>query len=150
MRVVIQRVRHAHVLINNKEKRSSGPGLMVLLGIEHKDDDTDVAWLANKVLNLRIFSDEEGVMNKSLLDTGGDLMVISQFTLMAATKKGNRPSYINAARHDHAIPLYDLFVKTAENTLSKEVITGIFGADMQVELCNDGPVTVWIDSKNRE
>ncbi len=150
MRVVIQRVQYAHVLINNEEKRSSGQGLVVLLGIEHNDDSSDVAWLVNKVLNLRIFNDEKGVMNKSLLDMGGDLMVISQFTLMAATKKGNRPSYINAAKHEHAIPLYKMFVQLAENSLSKKVITGSFGADMQVELCNDGPVTIWIDSKNRE
>jgi len=150
MRVVIQRVQYAHVLINNEEKRSSSQGLVVLLGIEHNDDSSDVAWLVNKVLNLRIFNDEKGVMNKSLLDMGGDLMVISQFTLMAATKKGNRPSYINAAKHEHAIPLYEMFVQLAKNSLSKKVITGSFGADMQVELCNDGPVTIWIDSKNRE
>jgi len=150
MRVVIQRVQYAHVLINNEEKRSSSQGLVVLLGIEHNDDSSDVAWLVNKVLNLRIFNDEKGVMNKSLLEMGGDLMVISQFTLMAATKKGNRPSYINAAKHEHAIPLHEMFVQLAENSLSKKVITGSFGADMQVELCNDGPVTIWIDSKNRE
>lgn len=150
MRVLIQRVKNAHVLINKKEKRSSGRGLMVLLGIEQTDEQADVFWLVNKVLNLRIFDDESGIMNKSLLDTNGDLMVVSQFTLMAATKKGNRPSYTRAAKHDHAIPLYELFVRMVQQELSTPVITGSFGADMEVGLVNDGPVTIWIDSKNKE
>jgi D-tyrosyl-tRNA(Tyr) deacylase len=150
MRVVVQRVKHAHVLINKKEKRSIGEGLMVLLGIEHEDESNDVQWLVNKVLNLRIFADEAGIMNKSLLEIKGELMVVSQFTLMAATKKGNRPSYIRAAKHQHAIPLYELFVNTAETNLQSKVATGSFGADMEIELVNDGPVTIWIDSKNKE
>ena len=150
MRVVVQRVKHAHVLINKKEKRSIGEGLMVLLGIEHEDKSNDVQWLVNKVLNLRIFADEAGIMNKSLLEIKGELMVVSQFTLMAATKKGNRPSYIRAAKHQHAIPLYELFVNTAETNLRSKVATGSFGADMEIELVNDGPVTIWIDSKNKE
>lgn len=149
MRVVVQRVKNAHVLINKKEKRSIGVGLMVLLGIEHEDESNDVQWLVNKVLNLRIFADEAGIMNKSLLDIKGELMVVSQFTLMAATKKGNRPSYIRAAKHQHAIPLYELFVNTAETNLQSKVATGSFGADMEIELVNDGPVTIWIDSKNK-
>jgi D-tyrosyl-tRNA(Tyr) deacylase len=150
MRVVVQRVKHAHVLINKKEKRSIGEGLMVLLGIEHEDESNDVQWLVNKVLNLRIFADEAGIMNKSLLEIKGELMVVSQFTLMAATKKGNRPSYIRAAKHQHAIPLYELFVNTSETNLQSKVATGSFGADMEIELVNDGPVTIWIDSKNKE
>lgn len=150
MRVVVQRVKNAHVLINKKEKRSIGVGLMVLLGIEHEDESNDVQWLVNKLLNLRIFADEAGIMNKSLLDIKGELMVVSQFTLMAATKKGNRPSYIRAAKHQHAIPLYELFVNTAETNLQSKVATGSFGADMEIELVNDGPVTIWIDSKNKE
>ena len=149
MRVVVQRVKNAHVLINKKEKRSIGVGFMVLLGIEHEDESNDVQWLVNKVLNLRIFADEAGIMNKSLLDIKGELMVVSQFTLMAATKKGNRPSYIRAAKHQHAIPLYELFVNTAETNLQSKVATGSFGADMEIELVNDGPVTIWIDSKNK-
>ena len=150
MRVVIQRVKHAQVLIDQKEKRSSGPGLLVLLGIEHADEAADVFWLVNKVLNLRIFEDAQGIMNRSLLEVEGELMVVSQFTLMAATKKGNRPSYIRAAKHEQAIPLYELFVQKVQESLSSKVVTGTFGADMQVELTNDGPITIWIDSKNRE
>ena len=150
MRVVIQRVKYAQVLIDQKEKRSSGPGLLVLLGIEHADKETDVFWLVNKVLNLRIFEDAQGIMNRSLLEVEGELMVVSQFTLMAATKKGNRPSYIRAAKHEQAIPLYELFVQKVQESLSSKVVTGTFGADMQVELTNDGPITIWIDSKNRE
>ena len=150
MRVVIQRVKHAQVLIDQKEERSSGPGLLVLLGIEHADEAADVFWLVNKVLNLRIFEDAQGIMNRSLLEVEGELMVVSQFTLMAATKKGNRPSYIRAAKHEQAIPLYELFVQKVQESLSSKVVTGTFGADMQVELTNDGPITIWIDSKNRE
>jgi D-tyrosyl-tRNA(Tyr) deacylase len=150
MRAVIQRVKYAQVLIDQKEKRSSGPGLLVLLGIEHADEEADVFWLVNKVLNLRIFEDAQGVMNRSLLEVEGELMVVSQFTLMAATKKGNRPSYIRAANHKHAIPLYNYFIKKADSILKSKVVTGNFGANMKVTLENDGPVTILIDSKNKE
>ncbi len=150
MRVVIQRVLRAHVLINQKEKREIGEGLVVLLGIETADEPTDVLWLANKVVNMRIFNDGHGVMNQSLLEREGSLLVVSQFTLMAATKKGNRPSYIRAAKHEHAIPLYEFFLKTAQEKLSKKIVSGTFGADMEVALVNDGPVTIQIDSKNKE
>ena len=138
MRVVIQRVLRAHVLINQTEKREIGEGLVVLL------------WLVNKVVNMRIFNDAHGVMNQSLLEREGSLLVVSQFTLMAATKKGNRPSYIRAAKHEHAIPLYELFLKTAQEKLGKKIVSGTFGADMEVALVNDGPVTIQIDSKNKE
>ena len=150
MRVVIQRVRKAQVTIEQKSTENISSGILVLLGIEMADDTTDVDWLVNKVLNLRIFEDANGVMNKSLLDVQGELMVVSQFTLMAATKKGNRPSYIRAANHEHAIPLYESFVKKSEAVLGAKVATGTFGAMMQVALENDGPVTLWIDSKNKE
>ena len=123
---------------------------MVLLGIECGDDESDVIWLTNKILNLRIFSDVSGLMNKSLLEFKGELMVVSQFTLMAETKKGNRPSYIRAARHEQAEYLYELFVKKARASLSSNVVTGKFGSHMEIELVNDGPVTIWIDSKNKE
>ena len=125
-------------------------GLLVFLGIENEDDFSDLEWLVNKLLNMRIFNDENQVMNRSLLDIMGELMVISQFTLMAATKKGNRPSYIRAARHEIAIPLYEQFLILAEERLGKKVARGVFGADMKVSLINDGPVTIIIDSKNRE
>ena len=125
-------------------------GLLVFLGIENEDDFSDLEWLVNKLLNMRIFNDENQVMNRSLLDIMGELMVISQFTLMAATKKGNRPSYIRAARHEIAIPLYEQFLILAEERLGKKVAKGVFGADMKVSLINDGPVTIIIDSKNRE
>ena len=150
MRVVIQRVLRAHVLINQTEKREIGEGLVVLLGIETADEPTDVLWLVNKVVNLRIFNDANGVMNQSLLDRDGCLLVVSQFTLMATTKKGNRPSYIRAAKHEHAIPLYEFFLKTAQEKLVKKIVSGTFGADMEVTLVNDGPVTIQIDSKNKE
>ena len=127
-----------------------GKGLLVFLGIENEDDSSDLKWLVNKLLNLRIFNDENQMMNRSLLDIMGELMVISQFTLMAATKKGNRPSYIRAARHEIAIPLYEQFLILAEERLGKKVAKGVFGADMKVSLINDGPVTIIIDSKNRE
>jgi len=127
-----------------------GQGLLVFLGIENEDDSSDLEWLVNKLLNLRIFNDENQVMNRSLLDIMGELMVISQFTLMAATKKGNRPSYIRAARHEIAIPLYEQFLVLAEERLGKKVAKGVFGADMKVSLINDGPVTIIIDSKNRK
>ena len=150
MRVVIQRVTEASVTVENKIVGSISQGLLVLLGIEQEDNQEDVAWLLNKTLNLRIFNDEAGVMNKSLLELGGELLVISQFTLMAATKKGNRPSYIRAAKHDHAIPLYEAFCQQAQERMGNAVAKGIFGADMKVALLNDGPVTIQIDSKNRE
>ena len=150
MRVVIQRVSKAQVTIEQERSEHIAQGILVLLGIEMADGDADVDWLVNKVLNLRIFDDEAGVMNKSLLDTKGELMVVSQFTLMAATKKGNRPSYIRAANHQHAVPLYESFVKKAQALLETQVATGSFGAMMKVSLDNDGPVTILIDSKNRE
>ena len=150
MRVVIQRVLRAHVLINQTEKREIGEGLVVLLGIETADEPTDVLWLVNKVVNMRIFNDAHGVMNQSLLEREGSLLVVSQFTLMAATKKGNRPSYIRAAKHEHAIPLYEFFLKTAQEKLGKKIVSGTFGADMEVALVNDGPVTIQIDSKNKD
>ena len=150
MRVVIQRVLTASVEVKGKVEGSIGNGLLLLLGIENEDDQTDVTWLVNKVLNLRIFNDTSGVMNRSLLQEQGELLVISQFTLMAATKKGNRPSYIRAAKHEIAIPLYEKFIALAEEGLDNRVATGIFGADMKVSLINDGPVTLVIDSKNRE
>jgi len=150
MRVVIQRVTRAQVTIEQERSEYIAQGILVLLGIEMADGDADVDWLVNKVLNLRIFDDEAGVMNKSLLDIKGELMVVSQFTLMAATKKGNRPSYIRAANHQHAVPLYESFVEKAQALLETRVATGSFGALMKVSLDNDGPVTIIIDSKNRE
>jgi D-tyrosyl-tRNA(Tyr) deacylase len=150
MIVVLQRVTKAHVIIEEKESEEIGNGILLLLGIEMTDQIKDVDWLVNKVLNLRIFNDKNGVMNCSLLDKGGELMIISQFTLMAATKKGNRPSYIRAANHKHAIPLYNYFIKKADSILKSKVATGDFGANMKVTLENDGPVTILIDSKNKE
>jgi len=150
MRVVIQRVQKADVTINGQEKRAIRQGLVVLLGIESADDKTDVEWLVNKVVNLRIFNDAAGVMNLSLLDIKGELMVVSQFTLMAATKKGNRPSYIRAANHEYAVPLYNYFLSLAQQQMDSKLISGTFAADMQVALINDGPVTIQIDSKNKE
>ena len=150
MRVIIQRVKNAQVIIDNSEEKNIESGLLVFLGIEAADCATDVEWLVNKVLNLRIFNDESEIMNRSLLDSGGGLMVISQFTIMASTKKGNRPSYIRAAKHEHAFPLYELFLKTAKMQLGKKVVSGTFGANMEVSLINDGPVTIQIDSKNKE
>lgn len=150
MRVVIQRVTKAQVTIEQERIEHIAQGILVLLGIEMADGDADVDWLVNKVLNLRIFDDVAGVMNKSLLDIKGELMVVSQFTLMAATKKGNRPSYIRAANHQHAVPLYESFVEKVQALLETRVATGSFGALMKVSLDNDGPVTILIDSKNRE
>lgn len=150
MRVVIQRVKHASVTINGKVKSAIGDGMMVLVGIEDADTDNDIEWLCKKILNLRIFDDENGVMNKSLLETGGDLLVVSQFTLHASTKKGNRPSYIKASKPDFAIPMYEKFCARLEEGIGKEVYTGEFGADMKCELLNDGPVTILIDSQNKE
>lgn len=150
MKIVIQRVSKASVTIEDEKVASIDHGLLILLGIVTEDTQEDITWLTNKIANLRIFEDEQGVMNKSLLDTNGDVIVVSQFTLHASTKKGNRPSYIKAARPEVAIPLYQAFNKTLETVLSKPIQTGVFGADMQVELLNDGPVTIIIDSKNKE
>jgi|TARA_B110001452_G_scaffold99452_1_gene82482 D-aminoacyl-tRNA deacylase len=150
MRVVIQRVKNAQVDIENKTVGSIDQGLVVLLGIEMADTREDVIWIVKKITQLRIFSDAENVMNRSLLYVAGELLLISQFTLMAATKKGNRPSYIRAAKHDHAIPMYEAFIAETERVMGKPIATGVFGADMQVSLCNDGPVTLQLDSKNKE
>ncbi len=150
MRIVIQRVAHASVTIDDKVKAAIRGGLLLLVGIEDADNTDDAAWLSGKVVNLRIFDDDAGVMNRSVLDTGGDILLISQFTLHAATKKGNRPSYLRASKPDHAIPLYRHLTGCLEKDLGKSVYTGEFGADMKVELLNDGPVTIWIDSKVRE
>lgn len=150
MRIVLQRVSEASVSINNKTVSKTGSGMLLLLGIEEADNFEDVGWLVKKVINLRIFDDENGVMNRSLIDTGGEILVVSQFTLHASTKKGNRPSYIKAARPETAIPLYQKFIETLQTSLSTIVQTGEFGAMMQVQLINDGPVTIIIDSKNRD
>ena len=150
MRILIQRVRKAKVKVKGDLIGSIGQGLLVFLGIENEDDINDIDWLVNKLLNLRVFNDEKQVMNLSLLDVRGELMIISQFTLMAATKKGNRPSYIRAASHEIAIPLHEKFLLLAEERLSKKVVKGVFGADMKISLTNDGPVTILIDSKNKE
>ena len=150
MRLLIQRVKEASVGINGMEQSAIKHGLLLLLGIEESDSEEDIAFLCKKTVNLRIFDDQNGVMNRSVLETGGDIMVVSQFTLHASTKKGNRPSYIRAAKPEISIPLYEQFCTTLSNMLGKEVKTGKFGADMQVQLINDGPVTIWIDSKNRE
>lgn len=150
MRVVIQRVSHASVCINGYCKSSIGPGMLILIGIEDTDESEDIEWLCKKIVNLRIFDDENGVMNKSILDVNGDILVISQFTLHASTKKGNRPSYIKAAKPEISIPLYEQFCRKLSSSLGKEIGTGEFGADMKVELLNDGPVTICIDTKNKE
>ena len=150
MRILIQRVERASVTINNIRKSGISKGLLILLGIENLDNDEDIEWLINKAINLRIFDDENGVMNKSITDIDGEILVVSQFTLHASTKKGNRPSYIKAAKPDVSIPLYEKFCIDLSNSLGKVVKTGEFGADMKVELINDGPVTIWIDSKNKE
>lgn len=150
MRVVVQRVSHASVVIDGKEKSSIKSGLLVLLGVGNDDDETDIDWLVKKVANLRVFDDEAGVMNKSLLDTGNDVMIVSQFTLMASYRKGNRPSYIHAAPPEKSIPLYENFCKKMSDEIGKKVATGEFGADMKVTLLNDGPVTICMDTKNKE
>ncbi len=149
MRVVIQRVSESSVTIENNLVASIGNGLLVLLGIVNEDTLEDITWLSNKIIGMRIFPDEEGVMNKSILDCQGDIVLVSQFTLHASTKKGNRPSYIKAAKPDIAIPLYEAFIKQLESDLGKPIQTGEFGADMKVSLINDGPVTIIVDSKNR-
>lgn len=150
MRVVIQRVSHASVTIDGTCKSAIKDGMMILVGIEEADGQEDVDWLCKKIVNLRIFDDENGVMNKSILDAGGDILVVSQFTLHASTKKGNRPSYIKAAKPDISIPLYENFCRELSIALGKEVKTGEFGADMKVELLNNGPVTIWMDTKMKE
>ena len=149
MRVVIQRVSSASVTIDGAVKSVIGPGLLVLLGIGHEDGEEDIDYLVKKTAALRIFNDRDGVMNRSLVDVGGEALVVSQFTLMASTKKGNRPSYIEAAGHEKAIPLYETFCRRLGEAIGKPVGTGEFGADMKVTLVNDGPVTICIDSKNR-
>ena len=150
MKVVIQRVLNASVTIEGEKVAEINNGILILLGIVSEDIQEDINWLSNKIINLRIFSDENGVMNKSLKDVEGDVIVVSQFTLHASTKKGNRPSYIKAAKPDIAIPLYEAFVKQLELDYGKSIQTGQFGADMKVKLLNDGPVTIIIDSKNKE
>lgn len=150
MRLLIQRVKRASVTIDGREHSHIGKGLLVLVGIEHSDTQEDIDWLTGKLLRLRIFDDENGVMNLDVQQTEGDIMVVSQFTLFASTKKGNRPSYIRSAPEAISRPMYEKFVATVEQTLGKKVATGKFGADMQVELVNDGPVTIWIDSHNKE
>ena len=150
MRTVVQRVKQASVTVNGSMVSAIGQGLLLLLGIEATDTEEDIQWLSHKVLGLRIFDDEEGVMNRNIQDVGGDIIVVSQFTLMASYKKGNRPSWIRAAGHEHAVPMYERFVEVLREGLGKPVGTGVFGAEMQVELINDGPVTICMDTKNKE
>jgi D-tyrosyl-tRNA(Tyr) deacylase len=150
MRIVIQRVSEASVTVDEKITGIIGNGLLVLMGIEDADTDEDIVWLSNKIVNLRIFNDENGVMNLGIKDINGDILLVSQFTLHASTKKGNRPSYIKASKPDFAIPMYEKMIHQLENDLGKNIATGIFGADMKVRLLNDGPVTILMDSKNKE
>lgn len=150
MRAVIQRVSSASVTIDGKVKSSIGPGLMILLGIGHEDGQVDINWLVKKIAGLRIFNDDAGVMNRSVVDVGGEVLVVSQFTLMASTKKGNRPSYIGAAGHEKAIPMYEVFCSALSLAIGRPIGTGEFGTDMKVALVNDGPVTICIDTKNKE
>ncbi|WP_099464764.1 MULTISPECIES: D-aminoacyl-tRNA deacylase [Parabacteroides] len=150
MRTVTQRVQYASVTIDGQLKSKIGKGLLVLVGIEDRDTQEDIEWLCKKIANLRIFDDENGVMNHSVTETQGEVMVVSQFTLHASTKKGNRPSYIHASKPDFAIPMYEAFCAEMGIQLGKEVATGTFGADMKIELLNDGPVTILIDSQNKE
>ena len=150
MRAVIQRVSSATVTIDNQVRSSIKNGLLIFLGISNDDGISDIEWISKKIINLRIFNDENCVMNRSIVDINGDIIVVSQFTLMASTKKGNRPSYIKAAKPEIAIPIYEQFISQIENDLNKPVGTGIFGADMKIELLNDGPVTIIIDSKQKE
>ena len=149
MRIVVQRVSHASVTIEGHCKSSIGKGMLILVGIEESDGQEDIDWLCKKIVNLRIFDDENGIMNRSILETAGEILAVSQFTLLARTKKGNRPSYIDAAKPEISVPLYEKFVQLLQKELQKEIKTGVFGADMQVGLINDGPVTIIIDSKNR-
>ena len=150
MRVVIQKVTQASVSIENQIVASIDKGLLVLVSIEDTDTNDNIAWLSAKIVNLRVFDDDNGVMNLSVKEVGGEVLIVSQFTLHASTKKGNRPNYIKAARPEVAIPIYEAFIKQVESLLGKRVPTGQFGAMMQVSLCNDGPVTIFIDTKNKE
>jgi D-aminoacyl-tRNA deacylase len=150
MRVVIQRVTTASVKVDGEIRGEVGPGLLVLMGVEDADGDQDIEWMSSKIVNLRIFDDENGVMNVSVLDKQGDILLISQFTLHASTKKGNRPSYIKASKPDHAVPVYEKMISRLEKDLGKPIQRGVFGADMKVQLLNDGPVTIFIDSKQKE
>ena len=150
MKIVVQRVKSSSIEINKKIVSKINFGLLILLGISVNDDIGDVEWLVKKTLNLRIFDDSDGVMNKSLVEIGGEILIVSQFTLLALTKKGNRPSYINSAKHDLAVPLYEKFIKLTKDKLGTKVKAGVFGADMKISLVNDGPVTIIIDSKNKE
>ena len=150
MRIVIQRVSEASVTIEQQVKSSIQAGLLILLGIGEEDTEEDAKWLVNKVIGLRIFDDEQGIMNRSIMDINGEILIVSQFTLMASYKKGNRPSWIHAARHEVSIPLYNYFCKALSEALGKPVGTGEFGADMKVRLLNDGPVTICMDTKNKE
>jgi D-tyrosyl-tRNA(Tyr) deacylase len=150
MRAVVQRVRRASVMINGAVQSAIEAGLMVLLGIEDADGHEDIEWLSNKLINLRIFNDAGGVMNLSLAETGGDILLVSQFTLFASAKKGNRPSYIRASKPDIAIPLYEKMILQMEKDLGKRIFTGVFGADMQVDILNDGPVTLFIDTRQKD
>ena len=150
MRIVVQRVRHASVTIDGQCVASIGQGMLLLVGFEDADEPNDLEWMAQKVANLRIFDDADGVMNRSVKDVDGELLVVSQFTLYASVKKGNRPSYIRASKPDVAIPLYESFCETMSLQAGREVKTGIFGADMKVSLLNDGPVTIVIDTKHKE
>lgn len=150
MRIVIQRVSEASVAVEGSITGAIGKGLLVLMGIEDADTDEDISWLSNKITSLRIFNDADGVMNLSVKDTGGAILLVSQFTLHASTKKGNRPSYIKASKQDFAIPMYEKMILQLEKDLGSKIATGIFGADMKVSLINDGPVTIVIDSKNKE
>lgn len=150
MRTVIQRVQKACVSVSGSTVSSIGQGLLLLLGIENADTEEDIQWLCKKILGLRIFDDEQGIMNRSIMDINGEILVVSQFTLMASYKKGNRPSWIRAAGHEHAVPMYERFVSVLSQNMRKPVGTGVFGAEMQVELINDGPVTICMDTKNKE
>ena len=150
MRAVIQRVQKACVSVSGSTVSSIGQGLLLLLGIENADTEEDIQWLCKKILGLRIFDDEQGIMNSSIMDINGEILVVSQFTLMASYKKGNRPSWIRAAGHEHAVPMYERFVSVLSQNMRKPVGTGVFGAEMQVELINDGPVTICMDTKNKE
>ena len=150
MKVVIQRVSRASVNVDESITGEIGEGLLILLGIEDADNDEDIKWLSNKIVNLRIFNDENGVMNRSVQESNGAILLVSQFTLHASTKKGNRPSYIKASKPDFAIPMYEKMIAQLETDLSKKIQTGVFGADMKVELLNEGPVTIIIDTKNKE
>ncbi|MFT6844934.1 MAG: D-tyrosyl-tRNA(Tyr) deacylase [Flavobacteriales bacterium] len=150
MRVLLQRVREASVIANGKLSGEIKKGVLLLVSIEESDVENDITWLANKITNLRIFPDSEGVMNLSLLDIDGEALVVSQFTLHASTKKGNRPSYIKAAKPDFANKMYELFKQKLQNLINQRIASGVFGADMQISLTNNGPVTIWLDSKNKE